>query len=188
MPAGTRRVGRLLNKLDKKFIIIAVAGGSCSGKTSFAKRLSERYGTAILSMDDYYRGISHGKNFDVPSAIDLLLLRKHLRQLSSGRKIMKPVYDFSKHTRKGYETFGPARIVVLEGIFALHKSLAGCSDIRVFINAGSRVRLARRIKRDVAERGRTIESVLKQWRVVAKMYRNHVLPTKKSADVIVRND
>lgn len=151
MPAGTRRVGRLLNKLDKKFIIIAVAGGSCSGKTSFAKSLSERYGTAILSMDDYYRGISHGKNFDVPSAIDLLLLRKHLRQLSSGRKIMKPVYDFSKHTRKGYETFGPARIVVLEG-------------------------------------GRTIESVLKQWRVVAKMYRNHVLPTKKSADVIVRND
>jgi|SRR3989338_5413658 len=183
---GVKRVGVSLKRLKHRpIIIIAVAGGSCSGKTTFSRMISEKYGAAILNMDDYYKGGNPKSNFDVPRALDMALLRKHLAVLRAGKSIRKPVYDFAVHRRTGYEKFKPTKILILEGIFALHGSLK--DDLKVFVSATAKDRTERRIKRDIAERGRTRSSIIGQLKVVNRMYAKHVLPTKKFADIVVSN-
>lgn len=185
LSSGLNRAGSRLKKINKKIVVVAVAGGSCSGKTVFSSMLCKKYSAAILNMDDYYKGGSPDSNFDVPKALDLTLLRKHLADLSKGKTIRKPIYDFTTHRRKGYVKFSPSRIIILEGLFALHRSLR--SDLKIFVLSSAKNRTERRLKRDMTERGRTKESILTQLKVVNKMYIKHVLPTKKYADIIVRN-
>ncbi len=185
---GIRRVDSKLKKIDRKksVVIIAVSGGSCSGKTTFSSMITKKYPSAVLNMDDYYKGGKTNSNFDIPSALDMTLLKKHLAMLMLGRKIRKPVYDFELHKRVGYVTFSPKKIIVLEGIFALLPSIK--SDLKVFVTCPGRLRRDRRLRRDMAERGRTKLSITNQLKVVEKMYKKHVLPTKKLADIVVVNE
>src|SRR3989344_1763797 len=101
---GVERVGASLKRLKHQPVtVIAVAGGSCSGKTTFSRMISKKYGAAMLNMDDYYKGGNPKGNFDVPRSLDMALLRKHLAALKAGKPIRKPVYDFAVHKRAGYE-------------------------------------------------------------------------------------
>ena len=178
--------------------IIGIAGASCSGKSVLAERLAkhlEKYATAVVSMDAYYCGLSHlaeqdrkSHNFDVPEALDWDLLRAHLRTLSKGQSIAMPVYDFASHTRTNHrETVAPARFLIVEGLLALHDpALRRLLDTKVFVKADDAVCLARRIERDVRDRGRTRESVERQYReTVLPMAHKYVLPQEKHADAVV---
>ena len=182
------KVKKRINKLkrEKRVVIVGIAGGSSSGKTYLAKKLNEE----ILSMDDYFKGIKYIKdnNFDKPSALDLNLLRKHLIKLRDNKNIKKPVYDFKTHSRIGYEIFKPSKVIILEGLYALHKKIVDLIDLKIFVDSSEKTRLKRRIKRDVKFRGRTKKSVVKQWNEsVEKMFREYILPTKKYADIIIKN-
>jgi len=178
-------VNNKIEEAEKPFII-GVAGGSCSGKTSFAKRLEGKK----LSMDDYYIGISKmvNENYDNPESQDLQFLAENLKDLKKGKAIKKPVYDFVTHDRKGYEKFGPADVVIVEGLWALNKVIKDELDFKIFIEVDSQTRLNRRIKRDVAKRGRKKEEIVKKFNeLVEPMYKIHVLPTQEDADLIVGN-
>lgn len=182
------KVKKRINELkkEKKIVIIGIAGGSSSGKTYLAKKLNEE----ILSMDDYFKGIKYIKdgNFDKPSALDLNLLRKQLIKLRNNKNIKKPVYDFKTHSRIGYEIFKPSKVIILDGLYALHKKIADLIDLKIFVDSSEKSRLERRIKRDVKFRGRTKESVIKQWNEsVEKMFKLYILPTKKYADIVIKN-
>ena len=108
--------------------------------------------------------------------------------LKQNKSISKPVYDFTAHMRKGYENFKPGKIMIIEGIFALNQTISDILDIKVFMEAATKLRLQRRIERDVKERGRTEESVIEQFNsTVEPMYLKHVLPTKKFADFVIEN-
>jgi uridine kinase len=170
---------------SKKFVFVGIAGGSGSGKTWLAKKL----GGQKLPMDDYYIGVKQMKdrNFDKPSALDLDLLSRHLKALKKGKSIRKPVYSFIKHDRKGYETYSlKGRVLIVEGLFALTGRIKNSLDIKIFLDMSEKTRLKRRIKRDMEERGRPKKSVLIQWKTVERMYRKYVLPTKKNADLIIK--
>ncbi|MEW6063086.1 MAG: uridine kinase [Nanoarchaeota archaeon] len=174
-----------LNKLQD-VIIIGIGGGSSSGKTYFSKKLKEK----IISMDDYYKGIDLMKdlNFDDPNTLDLDFLREHLDLLKNGVAIKKPIYDFKTHLRKGYEKFEPNPVIIVDGLFALSDAIKDVLDIKVFIDSQSEKRLERRIKRDMKERGRSYESIIKQWEeTVEPMYKRCVLPTRNYADIIILN-
>jgi len=181
-------IERLIGKLLKKesIIMLGIAGGSGSGKTYLARRL----GYKTISIDDYYIGIDNMKdnNFDHPKALDLKLLRKHLVMLKKSKPIIKPVYSFITHKRDGYEKIGPDKIMIVEGLFALNKMISDVFDIKIFVDSSKERRLQRRIKRDINERGRISESIKMVFDTVAEpMYIKHVMPTKKSADLIIRN-
>ena len=170
---------------SQDIIVAGIAGGSCSGKTTLARDLGKLFDARILKMDDYYKGfhVTEEKfdyNFDEPAAIDMELLVEHLRHLKSGRAIEKPVYDFSTHNRKGYESFAPVKLVVLDGLFALHDVLREHMDVLIYVDCSEENRLERRIKRDMEERGRTRESVIYQFhKTVKPMHELHVESTKK---------
>ncbi len=180
----TKRANTLLK--NKAVVLIGIAGGTGSGKTFIAKQVNAK----MLSMDDYYVGKERMKdsNFDQPSALDLTLLMEHLLALKQNKSISKPVYDFKTHDRAGYEKFEPAKILIIEGLFALNKIIKDVLDIKVFVEATRETRLERRMERDIKERGRTKENVLDFFHNFAEpMYLEHVLPTKESADIIVEN-
>src|SRR5512141_248466 len=178
--------------------IIAIGGPSCAGKTELAKYLSRRLTAPILPMDVYYRDLgflpleSRCKfNFDIPDSVDHALLLEHLTALAAGRSIKRQVYDFRVHTRaRVTETVTPGRCVIVEGLFALHwddiRTLAGT---KVFVDAPDDVCFARRQVRDVLERGRTAESVLKQYaEIVRPMAELYVRPTRRFADLVVSGE
>lgn len=178
--------------------LIGIAGGSASGKTLVANRIFEALGgrqVAILKQDHYYRNIGHlpfeeriKTNFDHPDAFDNDLLRDHVRALLRGESVEQPNYDFTNHLRlEETVTIGPHPIYVLEGILILSdEDLRSMMDIKVYVDTDSDVRLIRRIRRDVAERGRTLESVLDQYdRYVRPMHLQFVEPSKRYADIIV---
>ncbi|MCX8190519.1 MAG: uridine kinase [Candidatus Diapherotrites archaeon] len=169
----------------KSIVIIGISGGSGAGKT----HLSKKIGGKILPMDDYYKGLAiSGPNFDCPDALDLKLLKEHLCQLKKGHTIKKPVYDFKTHSRAGYEDFTPDKIIIVDGLFAISKELASELDLKVFVDSPKKKRLARRIERDVKERGRTRESVIKQFtETVEPMHKKYVEPCKRIADIIIKN-
>ncbi len=170
----------------KNNLIIGVGGGSCSGKTFFANQL----GFQRLKLDDYYVGIDkmENNNFDEPNAIELSLLKKHLKLLKKGEEIEKPIYDFKTHLRKGKEVFKPNNIIVVEGLFALHEELIEDIDIGIFLDANEQTCLNRRIKRDMTKRARTKEGIIDQFYTQVKPnYDLHVLPTKKHATIIINN-
>jgi uridine kinase len=178
--------------------IIAIAGPSCAGKTELARYLSRRLTAPILPMDAYYRDLAFLPlearckfNFDIPDSVDHALLLEHLTALAAGRSIQRPVYDFTIHTRAPIsETVTPGRCLIVEGLFALYwddiRSLVGT---KVFVDAPDEVCLARRQVRDVIERGRTPESVLKQYvETVRPMAELYVRPARRFADLVVSGE
>ncbi len=177
--------------------LIAIAGASCSGKTTLARFLAASLpgDNAVLPMDAYYHDCSSmpaalraGVNFDAPEALDLDLLEKHLRALSRGVAVQRPVYRYATHRRSSRtEWIGPGAYVIVEGLFALYWSrLRRLYHASVFVEAGAELCLERRIARDVTERGRTRESVIRQYRTqVEPMFRQYLLPTRAYADLIV---
>lgn len=177
--------------------LIGVAGGTCSGKTTVAERLTSvvgRDGVALIKLDSYYLDRSHQPfaeraraNYDHPDAFDWALLNDHLSRLQAGADIEVPVYDYTNHTRSAQvEAIGPARVVVVEGILVLYEpELRDRFDLKVFVDTDADLRLIRRLRRDVAERGRTPESVLAQYlEAVRPSHLQFVEPSKRFADVI----
>ncbi|PYS89448.1 MAG: uridine kinase [Acidobacteria bacterium] len=179
-------------------MIIGISGGTGSGKTTVANRILESVSTddvAFLQQDSYYRNLDEMPldyrqqvNFDHPDAIDTELLVAHLRALKAGQAIDLPVYDF-KHHRRLPETrrMEPKLIIILEGIliFAEPRLLAEM-DIKVFVDTPDDIRFIRRLRRDMAERGRTVDSVIEQYlATVRPMHMQFVEPSKRLADVII---
>jgi uridine kinase len=178
--------------------LIAIGGGTGSGKTTIARGIAERYtslGVAALNQDSYYFDRSHLSasekeeiNFDDPRALDHDLICEHVQQLWRGEAIEKPRYSFATHTRTGeFDRVDPAPLVLLEGLFALWdprvRALAG---LRVFVDADADVRFIRRLRRDVGERERTWQSVVTQYLATVRlMHHLHVEPTKAFADLVL---
>jgi uridine kinase len=179
-------------------VVIGIAGGSGSGKTTVLRKIVEAFGPAyiaVLEHDAYYRDLSHlpfeervQVNFDHPDALETELLRAHLDALLAGKPIEKPVYNFTTHTRAPYTIrVEPRPVIILEGILVLAEPLLReRMDIKLYVDAPDDVRLIRRIRRDMEERGRTIESILAQYeRTVRPMPLEFVEPSKRLADVII---
>jgi uridine kinase len=178
--------------------VVGVAGGTGSGKTTVAERLAGLVGPdrlSLLKLDAYYRDRASlpfeervGIDYDHPDAFDWPLLLEHVRALCAGYAVDAPVYDFSLHIRSPEKNHVmPARIVVVEGILVLYEAeLREIFDLRVFVDTDADVRLLRRIQRDVAERGRTIDSVMSQYLATVRPgHLQFVEPSKRYADVIV---
>ncbi len=178
--------------------IVAIAGPSCAGKTELSKLLARALPAPILPLDAYYRDLgflpleSRCKfNFDMPDALDRDLLREHIRTLAGGAPVQRPVYDFTIHTRSPiWETLTPGRYLILEGLFALYfDEIRPLLATKVYVDAPDAVCLARRQVRDVLERGRTAESVHRQYvETVRPMADLYVRPTRQFADVVVSGE
>ena len=181
-----------------KRILIGIAGGSGSGKTLVARTIIRDLGSsrvAIVDQDSYYRDLDDIpvadrdlRNFDHPDAFDNELLRAHVRALLEGRTVEQPIYDYTRHARlKETKTVGDHAVIVLEGILIFtDEELRELMDIKVFIDTDADVRLMRRIERDIKERGRSIESILRQYRATVRpMHLQFVEPSKRWADIIV---
>ena len=188
----------LLNKsthMQQKIFLIGIAGGSGSGKTTFAKKVMKGINSAdsqILHMDSYYLPtvpkINGKPNYDHPDAFDWVLLREHLTELKKGHSVQVPIYDFATSGRTGeYETMGPCKVVLFEGIFSLYdQEIRDILDIKCFLHVDSDIRFTRRLHRDVKERGRSLESVIAQYYdSVRPMYQKYLDPQKQYADFTV---
>lgn len=179
-------------------ILIGIAGGTGSGKTSIAKNLLEEYGegeVVVIVQDAYYRDLSHLsieerhlQNFDHPDAIDIELFNQQLITLIKGQSVDMPVYDFATHSRKS-ETrkVDPHHVIVVEGILTLHySSLRELMDIKIFVDTPDDIRFIRRMSRDVEERSRTVQSIIDQYlKTVRQMHQQFVEPSKYFADIII---
>ena len=178
-------------------LVIGIAGGSGSGKTTLTKKLMEKFGDniTVLSHDNYYK--RHDEltyeeraqlNYDEPEALDTSLMVYQLDQLRHGQALDCPVYDFTQHNRSN-ETIriNPERVILVEGIMIFaSEELRNLMDIRIFVDTDADIRLCRRIKRDVTKRGRSLESVINQYKTTVKpMHEKHVEPSKKYADLVV---
>lgn len=182
-----------------KPVIIGIAGGSASGKTSVAEILRDAYdednSVTIIRQDDYYKDQSHmpfeerlKTNYDHPSAFDNDLLINQLDKLIAGETIEKPTYDYAHHTRSTItETISPCDVIILEGLFVLQdEDIRNKLDMKIFIDTEADIRFIRRLKRDVKERARTLESVCDQYMTTVKvMHDAFVEPSKKYADIII---
>jgi len=180
-------------------VIIGIAGGSGSGKSTVISRIVEDLGpdcVGVLEHDAYYRDLQHLSfeerstfNFDHPNALETELLVQHVDLLLGGEEIQKPIYDFTQHARTTrVEAVGPHNpVIIIEGILVLADvRLVERMDIKIFVDTDDDVRLLRRIRRDIAERGRSIESVLGQYeRTVRPMHIEFVEPSKRRADLII---
>ena len=178
-------------------LFIGIAGGSGSGKTTLAERLAEHFGDrlSLLRHDDYYKAQSSltlreraTLNFDHPDAFDTALLIEHLDELRAGRDIDCPIYNYSLHDRDGATRRVPAtEVIVLEGILIFENpELLRRLDIKIFVDTDADVRILRRLKRDVSERGRSMDSVISQYFATVKpMHEAFVEPSKRNADIIV---
>ena len=181
----------------KKNILIGIAGGSGSGKTTVALKIKERVGEdiLILDMDSYYKDHSHIPfeervkiNYDHPDAFDFPLLINHLKRLIQGKSIEKPVYSFVKYVRlKETQRIEPKKIIIIEGILSLFdEELRNLMDIKIYVDTDPDVRFIRRLLRDIKERGRSLDSVVSQYlEIVRPMHIQFVEPTKRFADVII---
>lgn len=181
-----------------KPLVIGIAGGTGSGKSTVARKVAEALpeaSVAFLEMDAYYRDFRHltlqqlhHVNWDHPDAFDTQLLAAHLEALSRGERIDAPIYEFATHSRSTKtRAIEPADVIVVDGILLLaEESIRHALDVKVFVDADADVRLIRRIRRDTAARGRTMESVLDQYMTtVQPMHLQFVEPSKRYADVIV---
>jgi len=182
----------------KRPLVIGIAGGSGSGKTSVTKAIYEVYkekSVVVIEQDYYYKDQSHLKfeerlatNYDHPLAFDTDLLIEHIHQLLNRQAIEKPVYDYEIHTRS-METvlIEPQEVIILEGILVLEDvRLRELMDIKLFVDTDSDLRIIRRIMRDINERGRSIDSVVEQYlSVVRPMHNQFIEPTKRYADIII---
>jgi len=179
-------------------LVIGIAGGTGSGKTTLARRLARRVGEdrcALVSQDNYYRDLSHLSagararvNFDHPDSIDSEHLIAQVRTLRDGQDVMSPRYDFSRHARGSGGTEIFARdLIIVEGILVfVWPELSDLMDIKVFVDTPDDMRLLRRVRRDIADRGRDVDSVLAQYNdTVRPMHNTYVGPSRARADLIV---
>ncbi len=179
-------------------VLIGIAGGSGSGKTTVIRRITEALSPSSISViehDAYYKDFSHLSyeerkhiNYDHPDALDTGLLLEHLQVLLEGEEIQKPVYDFNEHRRlDAVSRVSPRPVIIVDGILVLAEtSLASLMNIKIFVDADSDIRLLRRIRRDIVERGRDIEDILHQYeQTVRPMYLQFVEPSKRRADIII---
>ena len=184
--------------MNSSSILIGIAGGTGSGKTSIANYLLKKFGSdqlIVIEQDSYYKNNSalsiderNQQNFDHPDAIDIELFNKQLVSLLGGKSVEIPIYDFSIHNRRNQRQFvKPCRIIVIEGILTLYfESLRKLMNIKVFVDTPDNIRFTRRISRDVKERGRTIKSVTNQYeKTVKPMYNQFVKPSRDLADIII---
>ena len=180
-----------------KTLVIGIAGGTGSGKTTLMKNLISQFGgnVTVLSHDNYYRrhdDLTYEErcliNYDEPAALETELMAVHLDKLRHGEAIDCPVYDFTQHNRSNETVVIPARRVILvEGILIFaDEALRERMDIRIFVDTDADIRLCRRIKRDVNKRARSLESVLTQYQTTVKpMHEKYVEPSKKYAHIVV---
>jgi uridine kinase len=179
-------------------VALGVAGGTGSGKTTVARMILDGVGRdriAFLAQDNYYRDVNwrtpdalEHHNFDHPNAIDAALLAEHLRDLKAGRPIELPVYDFVRHRRTERTTrIEPRPVVLIEGILLFaDATIRELLDFKVYVDTDADVRLVRRIRRDMSERGRSVQDVLRQYMATVRpMHLEFVEPSKRWADVIV---
>lgn len=182
----------------KKTLIIGVAGGTASGKTSVAKALYDTFSyetITLISQDDYYNDQSHmtmeereNVNYDHPLSMDSSLMANQLEQLILGKPIQKPTYDYANHTRSiQTELINPTKIIIIEGLFVLENSkIRELLDIKVFVDEDDDIRFIRRLNRDMKERSRSLESVINQYvNSVKPMHEQFVEPSKKYANMIL---
>lgn len=181
-------------------VIIGIAGGTASGKTTIANRVNaniqEKNSVVLIKIDDYYK--EHDDlpftertkiNYDHPNAYDIKLLSQHLKDLKAGKRIEKPIYDFVKHnrikTRK--EIIEPANVIIIEGILTLAiKEIRELCDIKLYVDTPDDIRFIRRLKRDIEARGRSLDSVIAQYlTTVRPMHETFVEPSKVFADLII---
>lgn len=184
--------------MQKKMIIIGVTGGSGGGKTSVSHAILENFPDAKVAMiqhDSYYKDQSHltfeeriKTNYDHPLAFDTELMIEHLTALASGQSVEIPIYDYTQHTRSE-ETYcqEPRDVLIVEGILVLEdKRLRDLMDIKLFVDTDDDIRIIRRIKRDMQERGRSLDSIIDQYTSVVKpMYHQFIEPTKRYADIVI---
>lgn len=179
-------------------ILVGVAGGSGSGKTTVARRITRAFDSSAvvhMDMDSYYKDLAHMTlpqrrkvNFDHPDAFDTELFTSHLAALKANRAIAKPVYDFTRSTRsEEVVQLTPAPVVVVEGIMVLAvQEVRALLDAKIFVATDDDIRFIRRLERDVTERGRSLESVIEQYtKTVRPMHHAFVEPSKRHADVII---
>ena len=179
-------------------MIIGICGGTGSGKTTLAGKIIETVGrenVILVEQDSYYRNLAdmplderRQANFDHPDAIDSDMLMNHLKRLKGGDAIEMPVYDFKTHTRKTEtEHIPPKPVVLVEGILIFSEArILNLLDVRVFVDTPGDIRFIRRLKRDITERGRTVESVIAQYfATVRPMHFEFVEPSKRYADIII---
>mmetsp|Transcript_21907 Transcript_21907/g.30858 ORF Transcript_21907/g.30858 Transcript_21907/m.30858 type:complete len:208 (-) Transcript_21907:283-906(-) len=181
-------------------MILGIAGGSGSGKTTLTKKLHEQFGEenlVILYHDSYYKDITHltleeraQTNFDHPDSLDTELLIHHVQELRKGNSIEVPTYDFATHSRtKQVTKVSPRNIIIVEGILIFsNPTLVRQLDLKIYVDSDADIRFIRRLKRDVAERGRTLEDVCSQYQqFVRPMHEKFVEPSKYCADIIVHS-
>jgi len=182
-------------------LIIGIAGGTGSGKTTVVHQIMNELPeteVGIISQDSYYKqnvGMSYEErsriNFDHPRAIDFELMVQHLKDLKAGKTIEQPVYSFVTHNRTDDTIIThPRKVMIVEGILILNnQELRDLFDVKIFVHADSDERLIRRLKRDIAERGRDMEEVLNRYQTTLKpMHQQFIEPTKEYADIIIPND
>ena len=183
---------------ENKPVIIGVTGGSGSGKTTVSRAIFEQlHGHSLLMLqeDSYYNDQSDmpfeeriKTNYDHPNAFDTELLVKQLKDLLDWKTIEKPIYDYTEHTRSSeVEKVEPKEVIILEGILVLNDpALRDLMDIKIFVDTDDDIRIIRRIQRDIEERGRSLQSVIDQYKATVKpMYHQFIEPTKRYADIIV---
>ena len=183
----------------KRPIVIGIAGGTCSGKTSIASILIEEFrytnSVNIIKEDDYYKDQSHmpmeervKTNYDHPLAFDFDLMYQNIQQLIKGETVEKPTYDYTIHNRSAQtEIIKPSDVLIIEGLFALYTpQIRDLEDIKIFVDTPADVRFIRRLERDVSERARTVESITSQYLTTVKpMHDQFLEPTKQYADIII---
>ncbi len=184
---------------DYKPVIIGIAGGSASGKSTLTKQIVSALGEehiSYISHDSYYKDLSHLSlqeraltNFDHPDSLDTYLLKQHIVALKNGEEVDTPVYDFTTHSRISDKTIKiePRRIVIVDGILLFSDpELCDVLDMKIYVDTDDDIRLIRRIKRDTVERGRSVESIIEQYQnYVRPMHEMFVEPSKRKADIIV---
>lgn len=187
-----------MNKTNSKPFVIGVAGGSGSGKSTVTREVLASIGpdmVAVVMQDDYYCDQTHlspearrKTNYDHPQAFDWPLMVQHVQALLRGESIEMPTYDFAKDNRASQTiTVKPAPVIVIEGLFALFDAeLCKMMSLKIFVDTAADVRFIRRLQRDMAERGRSAESVINQYmETVRPMHKQFIEPTKRNADVIL---
>ncbi len=179
-------------------LVIGIAGGSGSGKTTVAQEILQRVGPdriAFLQHDSYYKDLSGlppaqraEVNFDHPYSLETELLIQHIASLRAGKAVEVPIYDFSNHSRTAQTfTVQPRRVILVEGILIFTEAaLRDMFDVKIFVDTDSDMRFIRRLERDIKERGRTTESVIKQYQLTVRpMHMEFVEPSKRYADIII---